>query len=58
MSGASIPYHLRPNKAIDRYAFLELLSKVDRYIDCDISQYKYVGFGGHSLEDFKYIHSR
>ncbi|MBD2048743.1 hypothetical protein H6F78_24620 [Coleofasciculus sp. FACHB-64] len=58
MSGASIPYHLRPNKAIDRYAFLELLSKVDKYRDCDISQYKYVGFGGHSLEDFKYIHSR
>ncbi|MBD1919781.1 hypothetical protein H6F77_01425 [Microcoleus sp. FACHB-831] len=58
MSGASIPYHLRPNKAIDRYAFIELLSKVDRYRDCDISQYKYVGFGGHSLEDFKYIHSR
>ena len=58
MSGASIPYHLRPNKAIDRYAFLELLLKVDRYINCDISQYKYVGFGGHSLEDFKYIHSR
>lgn len=56
MSGASIPYHLRPNKAIDRYAFLELLSKIDRY--CGISKYKYIGFGGHSLEDFKYIHSR
>lgn len=56
MSGASIPYHLRPNKAIDRYAFLELLSKVDRYSSID--KYKYIGFGGHSLEDFKYIHSR
>ncbi|XZN91637.1 MAG: O-methyltransferase [Microcoleus sp.] len=56
MSGASIPYHLRANKAIDRYAFLELLSKLDRY--SSIFQYKYIGFGGHSLEDFKYIHSR
>lgn len=56
MSGGSIPYHLRPNKAIDRYAFLELLSKIDR--SSSISQYKYIGFGGHSLEDFKYIHSR
>ncbi|NEQ66392.1 MAG: hypothetical protein F6K21_12985 [Symploca sp. SIO2D2] len=58
MSGASIPYQLRPNKAIDRYALLELLSKIDRYKSCDIFQYQYVGFGGHSLEDFKYIHSR
>lgn len=56
MSGASIPYHLRPNKAIDRYAFLELLSKIDRY--SGVFNYKYIGFGGHSLEDFKYIHSR
>lgn len=56
MSGVSIPYHLRANKAIDRYAFLELLSKIDRY--SSIFQYKYIGFGGHSLEDFKYIHSR
>jgi hypothetical protein len=56
MSGASIPYHLRANKAIDRYAFLELLSKIDRY--SSIQCYKYIGFGGHSLEDFKYIHSR
>jgi hypothetical protein len=55
MSGTSIPYHLRQNKAIDRYAFIELLSKIDKF--CDISQYSYIGFGGHSLEDFKYIHS-
>jgi len=56
MSGASIPYHLRQNKAIDRYAFIELLSILDRY--CNIDRYHYIGFGGHSLEDFKYIHSR
>lgn len=55
MSGASIPYHLRQNKAIDRYAFIELLSKIDKF--CNICEYSYIGFGGHSLEDFKYIHS-
>jgi hypothetical protein len=56
MSSGSIPYHLRQNKAVDRYAFIELLSKLDKY--CDIGEYNYIGFGGHSLEDFKYIHSR
>jgi len=56
MSGTSIPYHLRQNKAIDRYAFLELLSRIDRF--CNITEYSYIGFGGHSLEDFKYVHSR
>ncbi|MBE9055716.1 O-methyltransferase [Sphaerospermopsis sp. LEGE 08334] len=56
MSGESIPYQLRPNKAIDRYAFLELLSKINKM--CPISDYHYIGFGGHSLEDFKYIHTQ
>jgi hypothetical protein len=56
MSSGSIPYHLRQNKAVDRYVFIELLSKLDKY--CNIDQYSYIGFGGHSLEDFKYIHSR
>jgi len=56
MSGETIPYQLRQNKAIDRYAFIELLSKIDKYQD--VSQYKYIGFGGHSLEDFKSIHTR
>jgi len=56
MSGETIPYQLRQNKAIDRYAFAELLSKLDKY--CDISKYSYIGFGGHSLEDFKHIHTR
>lgn len=56
MSGETIPYQLRQNKAIDRYAFMELLSKIDKYRD--ISQYEYIGFGGHSLEDFKHVHTR
>lgn len=56
MSGATIPYHLRQNKIIDRYAFIELLLKISKILD--ISKYTYIGFGGHSLEDFKYIHSQ
>lgn len=55
-SGTSIPYHLRQNKAVDRYAFLELLAKVNKCLD--IASYTYIGFGGHSLEDFKYIHAQ
>ena len=56
MSGKTIPYHLRQNKAVDRYAFIELLAKIDRCSSID--EYHYIGFGGHSLEDFKYLHDR
>jgi hypothetical protein len=56
MSGRTIPYHLRQNKAVDRYAFIELLAKIDRF--SAICNYKYIGFGGHSLEEFKYVHDR
>jgi hypothetical protein len=55
MSGGFIPYHLRPNKAVDRQLFVELLSKVNRFKP--IRQYTYVGFGGSFLEDFKLIHT-
>jgi len=50
----SIPYQLRQNKVIDRYAFVELLELINR--SSKISNYTYVGFGSHSLEDFKYLH--
>lgn len=58
MSGKNIPYQLRPNKAVDRYAFIELLAKIDNFPSILISKYQYIGFGGYSLEDFKYIHAR
>lgn len=54
-SGATIPYHLRQNKAIDRNLFVDLLAKIARYRN--ISEYKYVGFGGGFLEDFKQLHA-
>lgn len=56
MSNTTIPYHLRQNKAVDRYAFIELLAKLDRV--SPINKYRYIGFGGHSLEEFKYLHDR
>jgi len=57
MTAVSIPYHLRPNKAIDRYAFLDLLAKVNNF-DNKIEQCRYIGFGGFSLEDFKILHHK
>ncbi|MGK8199379.1 O-methyltransferase [Burkholderia cepacia] len=53
--GGSIPYHLRQNKAIERNLFIDLLSRIGRYVN--ISDYTYVGFGGPFLEDFKHLHS-
>jgi hypothetical protein len=54
MSGATIPYHLRHNKAIDRNLFIDLLARVGRWVN--ISDYTYVGFGGPYLEEFKLLH--
>lgn len=54
MSGEKIPYHLRPNKFVERALFIDLLARVNRH--CPISEYLYVSFGGPYLEDFKAIH--
>lgn len=56
MSGTSVPYHLRPNKFVERQLFLEL-------IDClghvySLEDYAYVSLGGRFLEDFKLVHAR
>ncbi|WP_316662437.1 O-methyltransferase [Ralstonia mannitolilytica] len=50
-----MPYHLRQNKAIERALFIDLLARVGRYRN--ISDYRYIGFGGPYLEDFKVLHS-
>ena len=55
MSGAGLPYHLRPAKAIDRALFVDLLARVGRAFN--ISDYTYIGLGGPFLEDFKSIHT-
>lgn len=53
---SSLPYRLRPNKAVDRELFLSLLSRLNRALD--IGGYEYVGLGGPFLEDFRLIHAR
>ena len=55
MSGGTIAYHLRENKAIERNLFIDLLTRIGRVKN--ISEYTYTGFGGPFLEDFKAIHA-
>ena len=50
------PYHLRVNKAIDRFLLIEILDILKKH--CDISNYTYYGFGGPFLEDCRLIHNR
>ena len=50
------PYHLRVNKAIDRFLLVEILDILKKY--CDISDYTYYGFGGPFLEDCRLINNR
>lgn len=54
-NGASIPYHLRVNKAIDRNLFMDLLKCVGKCFD--LKDYVYIGMGGPFLEDFKSLHA-
>lgn len=53
---ASLPYHLRPNKAVDRELFLSLLSRLASTLK--LESYRYVGLGGPFLEDFRLLHAR
>ena len=50
------PYHLRVNKAIDRFLLIEILDILKKHCD-DISNYTYYGFGGPLLEDCRLIHN-
>lgn len=56
MSGANVPYQLRPNKFIDRRLFLEVLDFVR--IWNGPARYIYASMGGRFLEDFKLIDER
>lgn len=58
MQSNVVPYHLRPNKAVERNIFMHLLSMINGYKSIDIREYVYIGFGGPFLEDFKNIHAR
>ena len=55
-AGSSLPYRLRPNKAVDRELFLSLLMRLAPTLT--LENYHYVGLGGPFLEDFRLIHGR
>lgn len=55
-AGSSLPYRLRPNKAVDRELFLSLLMRLAP--ELALERYHYVGLGGPFLEDFRLIHGR
>jgi hypothetical protein len=55
-SASSLPYQLRPNKAVDRELFLSLLARLSGSLN--LEEYTYVGLGGPFLEDFRLVHSR
>ena len=54
--GSSLPYKLRPNKAVDRELFLGMLARLAALLK--LENYRYVGLGGPFLEDFRLIHAR
>lgn len=54
--GSSLPYKLRPNKAVDRELFLGMLARLAPSLK--LENYCYVGLGGPFLEDFRLIHAR
>lgn len=55
-TGSSLPYRLRPNKAVDRELFLSLLTRLTPTLG--LEKYHYVGLGGAFLEDFRLVHAR
>lgn len=55
-AGSSLPYRLRPNKAVDRELFLSLLNRLAAKLS--LEKYQYLGLGGPFLEDFRLVHAR
>jgi len=47
-------YHLRPNKAVERVAFIDGIKHLGRFER--LSEYTYFGFGGPYLEDFRLLY--
>ena len=50
------PYHLRPNKAVDRFLLLEIIQRLEDR--CCLSKHTYFGFGGPFLDDFRLVCER
>jgi hypothetical protein len=55
-TGSSVPYRLRPNKAVDRELFLSLLARLAPTLT--LEGHHYIGLGGSFLEDFRLVHAR
>ena len=53
---SSPAYHLRPNKAADRFALMEAIRRLPRLGDGGLEQYTYFGLGGPYLEDFRLLY--
>ena len=47
------PYSLRPNKAVDRLVFVDVIRRLDKI--GDLSEYMYYSLGGPFLEDFRIL---
>jgi hypothetical protein len=48
------PYHLRPNKAVDRFLLIEVIRKLEKHNN--LSDYTYFGLGGPYLEEFRLLY--
>ncbi len=48
-------YHLRPNKAAERFAFIEAIRRLERLGEGGLADYTYFGLGGPYLEDFRLL---
>lgn len=49
-------YHLRPNKYVDRYLFVNSLERLNSQIK--LQSHRYIGFGSYLFDDFKLLHDR
>ena len=47
-------YHLRPNKAVDRFVLLDVLRRLEKFEN--MADYTYYGLGGPYLEDFRVLY--
>ena len=50
------PYHLRPNKAADRFAWIEAIRRLQFLGSGGLENYKYFGMGGPYLEEFRLLY--
>lgn len=53
---SSPAYHLRPNKAADRFALLEAIRRLPLLGDGGLEEYTYISLGGPYLEDFRLLY--